>query len=299
MPFGQYVYRTIPMFNSYERAAEYEEKVVPIRGKGTNGGFKPVVSTRENGKGFNIRKEKRTIIVQLYGTDLLTYKPNKTVTITRSGWQSVTVNRTLTYLLGTEVRRYDNRTWINTAAGALLLQDGAKLRETEGRYGCKWEMIKPVFPVVHRVNRKELNRIRNKHKAFGDYLKGTLKLYDKQPVEKLETGVGRTYFLTPRKRWDPKRSWEVAGLPSVKQTLKLMDSGDTAEQYKVALEIMSLTATSEWVSPGRHITCSYSAAMKAYENFLKLAYRDSVFTPTEITSGKMIKDNYTNFFHGG
>lgn len=185
---------TFDRIKDYNEAVAIEAAIKPIRGRSTI--IKPLGARRQDY--INIRKETgengSKIIIRMYRTDIITFHPDNTIEI--QPYNSQSTNTVLSDILGVDVFSRQNRQWITCQwetegetgeketgekeikRGYLPLTTNTLFRRA-GAFSYELCVAKPpVFPVAHKINKREMNAVRNRYKGFIDYAVGMLKLRD-------------------------------------------------------------------------------------------------------------------------
>jgi hypothetical protein len=174
------------LFNYEQAMRHYETRKEYI--KGDNKGLKPFAERARNW--LTIRQEGEDVVVKLHRTDIITYKPTGEVIIEQGGWNTSTTHETIGAILGMSLFIKDKIGWITCANGTYPLRsEGANVLRLENG----WVYENPVYPKVHKVNRKKRNIVTAKYKAFVDYAFNMAKLlgedcHHDEEVYKAENG---------------------------------------------------------------------------------------------------------------
>lgn len=176
-----------PRLYNYEQAV-FHHNTRKAYIKGRNKGLRPLAE--RNRHWLTIRQEGEDIAIKMHNTDIITYKPTGEVIIEQGGWCTSTTHEAIGAILSTTVFTRDRIGWITCANGTYpLRREGANVL----RLGNGWVYENPVYPEVHKVNRKKRNIVTAKYKAFVDYAFNMAKLlgedchHDEQ-VYKAENG---------------------------------------------------------------------------------------------------------------
>ena len=173
---------------TYEEALAHEASVKPMRGKT----IKPLHRrgdthlTIRRQTGFNFEGEE--VVIKLYNTDIVKYRPNGDIYVGIDGWVSSTICRVLTDILGAYFHKYNNRVWVRCD-----IPEGAP-RRTESytphalpidthapnifrvNMSNSLEFQNYKHPVVHITDRRAANIVRKQYKTFRQYLINNFKL---------------------------------------------------------------------------------------------------------------------------
>jgi hypothetical protein len=102
--------RDVRTLENYDQAAKWEALVKPIRGDKNN--TKPL--GKRNKKHINIRKENDDILVRLYRTDVVTYKPDGTIILDPGGYSTQSTVKLMYAVLpwGPRPHLFKDRVWV-------------------------------------------------------------------------------------------------------------------------------------------------------------------------------------------
>jgi len=269
MGFGIIDTRSIRKLPNYEAAKKHEESIKPIRGRANS--VKPIAS--RNKDHMNIRKEGENIVVCLYHTDVITYRPDGEIIITNGGWVSNTTNAFISALLPVFLTSRYGTTWF------LAYADGWNAAEYGARKNLGWlpmpsktpmrlvakegehymRCLNPTFPIVHRMDRAKANSVRAQVRPFTKWLCTAIKLQE----ERWERGHKSTHWATDEE---------------LSKMLDDMRSADHARWFEAGQGIMS---AAEW---------NIASAKKAIDYVLWREHGKEVFLPETVLSGKQVAD---------
>jgi len=175
--YNSYSYE-IPMLITYAQAAAHEASIKPIRGRRVE--CKPLGERRKDY--MRIGKMGKDIIVYLYSTDVLTYKPDGRVLLNYGGYTTQTTNQVLGEVLGVRIAMKDGNPWMHrfrasdgTHKDATLLNRDKPTTLKRTKNGL-WEAsgVEPVYRL--EVVRKEANKVLKEYAPALKYMKGMAKL---------------------------------------------------------------------------------------------------------------------------
>jgi hypothetical protein len=162
--------RDVRTFNNYTQASEWEKQVKPIRG--SNPPLKPL--GKRNKKHINIRREGDDILVRLYQTDVVTYKPDGSIIINPSGYSTQSTVKLMYAVLpwGPNPHLFKDRVWMRgeyedehgtVHFGKFMVnsKEGATL--TYNPITRNYRILNPDPVYTHKINRK------NKRLAYEPY----------------------------------------------------------------------------------------------------------------------------------
>lgn len=284
--------KNIPPIRDYAHAVKVEAETKPVRGTD----IKPV-GLRRN-KHQQILRNGDDIICRLYQTDVITYKPNGEIVVRIDCWASQTTVAFLSDLLSQPFHIFDHQMWMNEMRDGEVYTfplhssgDNIFTRNAKGYL----TFHNPRIPVTHKINRKNANNVRRRHKDFKVYVERMFKVRqdDRGAVrigkEELMAVFGserRPNTLEPSPTRKPKAEDCAAFL---KLITKRADEDKTEDYYKAFL----------WLCFGAH-RFVYSIIYKGtvfdlLDKVLLYTHRDEVFDGVE-HYGKEIRDTYGKFF---
>lgn len=316
--FGYINTGDFPYIFSYADAAKREAKIVPIRGNKDK--LKPL--GKRTRKWLSIRREEQTqdIIIRQHHTDVIRYRSNGDVIINNGGWPSPSTHCVMNGVLNINARIFNGATWIT---GHIVHPDGSIQEKSEvrvpnrtdivlkrvdnGNGYCYWHIYNAPVPFVHRVKRKEANRVRAGYADFLRYLSGVAKVrtelqeervwngsaYDTkhEPVicvskqELLDQGVTNNTDLRLR------RSNEA----ELREMQAMMQSGDHEQWYKAAVHLVWGCYPHRWIRDNG--VAIYPKALDAYiKQLILFLHRDEVLERVEVRSTHATRDRYGDWF---
>lgn len=161
----------VPQVRSYLSAVMLEGQIKPIRGRGHS--TKPLASRRQDQ--LTIRKDADNIVIKLYQTDIITFKPCGEIEVFLGNWLTrTTVSVISDVLWWCDARLVHDNVWYK----------GQKL------HGDKINTFKdnilqnPATINVYNSNKKAFTQINRKYNEFRKYYK---------TIEKLGEGWGEGY----------------------------------------------------------------------------------------------------------
>ena len=157
---------------NYAAALRHHDDIKPIR----SSNCRPIAErTKQH---FNIRAEGAgghlsKVVVRLYATDIITYTPDNRVTL-NVGWRnSISTRAAIRAVAGVTmdgnsplwVQDYDHKYYLYKDNMQLEVQDYRTLK-----------IIDPIYPEVHKLNRKALNDKLRQFKNYYNYMLGVAKV---------------------------------------------------------------------------------------------------------------------------
>lgn len=169
----------VPQVRSYLSAVMLESKIKPIRGRDTS--TKPLASRRQDQ--LTIRREvdhtnpnqDPNIVIKLYQTDIIKFKPCGEIEIFLGNWLTRTTVSVITDVLGLwDFRMVHDNVWYK----------GQKLHNNEVNVFKDDVLQNPASIDVYNSNKKAFTQINKKYNEFRKYYK---------TIEKLGEGWGEGY----------------------------------------------------------------------------------------------------------
>ena len=159
----------VPQVRSYLSAVMLEGEIKPIRGRSTT--TKPLASRRQDQ--LTIRKDADNIVIQLYATDIIKFKPCGEIEVFLGNWLTRTTVSVITDVLGLwDFRMVHDNVWYK----------GQKLHSNEVNVFKEGVLQNPATINVYDLNKKVFTQINRKYKEFRAYFK---------MIEKLGEGWGK------------------------------------------------------------------------------------------------------------
>jgi hypothetical protein len=283
---------------TYEEALAHEALVKPIRGQT----IKPLHRRRDTHltirrqTGFNFEGEE--VVIQLYNTDIVKYRPNGDIYVDIDGWDSMTTCQVLTDILGADFHKYNNGMWVRcdipeSYTPHVLPVDAHAPNVFRVNMSNTLEFQNCKYPAVHTINRQAANIVRKQYKAFRQYLTNNFKLRSEDGgltcsfgVEEFATAFGTDdVYGTPslpnvqvvgKKRTSPK---------AIARYIELIHSPNTEDFYKAMLTTVG----------GNRRSATLKQLLKVLDDCILYHHRDTVFVEKTVTTGGWVKDNYLRF----
>ena len=276
---------------TYEEALAHEAAVKPIRGKT----IKPLHRRRDTH--LTIRKEGEEVVIQMYATDIVKYRPNGEIYVEINGWISMTTCQVLTDILGADFHKYNNRIWVRcdipeSYTPHALPVDAHAPNIFRVNMSNTLEFQNYKYPVVNNLNRQAANIVRKQYKAFRQYLTNNFKL---RSDDGLTCSFGVEEFAhafetddvhgTPRlpnvqvvgNKWTSKKA--------IARYIELIQSPNTEDFYKAILTTVG----------GNRRSATLKGLLKVLDDCILYHHRDTVFVKKQVTTGVWAKDTYTRF----
>ena len=159
----------VPQVRSYLSAVMLEGEIKPIRGRGHS--TKPLASRRQDQ--LTIRKDADNIVIQLYATDIIKFKPCGEIEVFLGNWLTRTTVSVITDVLGwCDVSLVHDNVWYK----------GQKLHSDKINTFKDNILQNPATINVYDLNKKVFTQINRKYNEFRKYYK---------TIEKLGEGWGK------------------------------------------------------------------------------------------------------------
>ena len=285
---------------TYEEALAHEASVKPIRGKT----IKPLHRRRDTHltirrqTGFNFEGEE--VVIKMYNTDIVKYRPNGDIYVDIDGWVSMTTCQVLTDVLGADFHKYNNRMWVRcdipeSYTPHALPVDAHAPNIFRVNMSNSLEFQNYKYPVVHIMNRQAANIVRKQYKTFRQYLTNNFKLRSEDGGVSCSFGIEE--FATAFESDDD----DVYGMPrlpnvqvvgkkwtspkAIDRYIELIQSHDTEDFYKAVLTTVG----------GNRRSATLKQLLKVLDDCILYHHRDTVFVEKQVTTGSWAKDNYARF----
>ena len=283
---------------TYEEALAHEAAVKPIRGKT----IKPLHRRRDTHltirrqTGFNFEGEE--VVIKMYNTDIVKYRPNGDIYVDIDGWVSMTTCQVLTDILGADFHKYNNRMWVRcdipeSYTPHALPVDAHAPNIFRVNMSNSLEFQNYKYPVVHIMNRQAANIVRKQYKSFRQYLTNNFKLRSEDGGVSCSFGIEEfahafetdDVYGVPRlpviqvvgNKWTSKKA--------IGRYIELIQSHDTEDFYKAMLMTVG---TNKWKA-------TLKGLLKMLDDCVLYHHRDTVFVEKTVTTGSWVKDNYLRF----
>lgn len=264
-----------PRLFNYEQALRKESEIVPYS-KGKYKGNKPLAERRRSG--LTIRKVGDDVIVRLYSTDIIKYRPDGEIIVNQGGWSTSTTHEVIARILGTTIyqRHYDN--WIACKDGTFILRKkGDNIFKRSSPYGSL-EYQNPEYPAVTKLKRREYNDTRKKYKKFETYLFGTLRLRGHEPPSEEEA---LSAF---------NGQYEPMMLDGLMELINCEESW-----YQASLVILRRCSPMGWLADK---TIKEARVRREMKDIICTHHRDELFYAELVTTGRVVRDHNAKYFSG-
>jgi len=158
-----------PRLYSYSRARRHHDETPPLRGRPVE--IRPLRVDRRRGDEYSIRMIGEDVIVQMYYTRLLTFRPDGSVVVNFNGYSgSPTTRRLVAYLLDVDVREHRGHLvfggkYIVDPSEPFTWRDGAVEPDRVGVFLCRGRRVLPKYKPYYRSIRDDLAQWRKDHAA--------------------------------------------------------------------------------------------------------------------------------------
>lgn len=289
-------------------AKAHHDSIVPMR----TDGVRPIGKRRK--KEANIREVGDTIICRLYETDVVTYHKDGRIEVRLDGWVSQSTAAFISAALEPTSLRH-NQMWITattgeTYTGGWLALDPNEVNTFVRTGSGDLKFLNPTVTKVHTVNRARANNVRRQYKPFLDYIKNVVKLRGEfegtnfkritcSTQEYKDVFGTRTNLIGPAYPYPaymPRKNY-VPNMKPVEQLLDLATSTKNEDHYKAFLWLVR-SAGYPLINDKVYAFWSYANYLtEHFNNLMLFKHRDECFDETDASVGKVVKDNYANFFY--
>lgn len=307
----------ITSLTDYAAAKTKYETTKHIRGRDTE--QRPLGDRRR--PHFQIQKRGEDIVCRCYGTNVVTYHPDNTITVhVPARWRT---NTTATFIMdvlgryrmGAGVRDHDVVLWLK-GDGARYMRVGEATKFKIESNGNLTLLSNDREHHVHAIDRKRMNELRKSIKPFRDYVRAALNLREgKFGIE--EADVLRDFLrdndicpdaLGSNDGWREKKHWSL-DLPGDRwfnsyagdtlekwkdraaRVVKMMQSKDTEKFYGLMLLVAYTTKMT--AAPA-----NFNCALVYMENVitdLLIATHPDVLVKRSEAANMVERDRYTRF----
>ena len=286
---------------TYEEALAHEASVKPIRGKT----IKPLHRRRDTHltirkrTGFNFEGEE--VVIKMYETDIVKYRPNGDIYVNIDGWVSMTTCQVLTDVLGADFHRYNRRMWVRcdipeSYTPHALPIDAHAPNIFRVNMSNTLEFQNYKYPVVHTLSRQAANIVRKQYKSFRQYLTNNFKL-------RSEDGVTCTFEVNEFVHaFEIDDVYGMPRLPNVQVVGNKWTSKKAITHYMALITNDGLGHKTEdfykavltTVGGNRHAV-TLKQLLKILDDCILYHHRDTVFVKKQVTTGAWAKDTYSRF----
>jgi hypothetical protein len=255
---------------TYADAVRWELLVKPIRGRKEE--CKPLGA--RNKSHANIRKEGDDIVVRLYRTDIVRYKPDGTIIVNQGGHESMTTRKYLNAILPMWFGSFQGKTHTYRGTddvGYHILHSSAdnifKIKPDSHHHAPLYHFVNPQPCVTHTKNRAKAKAVRQRYAPFIRYVKNATKL------------MGGRIEIKER----PALNYHT--VPNV---LDFALSKEPEDQYKA---LAWFAWVGQW-NVGR------ADVLRQFENAIMRKHRDEMFDTRTLPRGELVHDKFAGLFYG-
>jgi len=257
----------VRVMKTYADAVRWESEVKPIRGRAEE--CKPLGA--RNKSYANIRKDGDDIVVRLYRTDIVRYKPDGTVIVRQGGHESMTTRKYLNAILPMWFGSHQGKT--HTYRGTddigyhiLHSTEDNIFKQTPNNVSSSlYHFVNPQPCVIHTKNRAKAKEVRSRYAPFIRYVKNITKL------------MGGRIVITEK----PALNYHTASC-----VLDFALSKEPEDQYKAL-------AWFAWVNCWR---VGRADVLAQLENALMRHHRDEMFDAHILPRGELKLDRFKGIF---
>ena len=252
----------VPMLHNYEQAAAHEAKIKPIRGRAVE--CKPV--GQRNITHATIRRDADDIVVRIYRTDIVRYKPDGRIIVNQGGHAS---NATRAYLNAMMKGYFGSHQGVtiwsdSNTKGWFIMHDRAdNIFIPDPENPDRHIFTNPIPQVTHKKDRAGMKAIRARYAPFIRYMKNVKKLQGEEAFRKIAYGRYADHL-------DRAELIELAG------------SNTLDGHYKAMMSVA-------WPGYGSNPFSKFEKAMMHYHS-------DEAFIEVTLPLGELAVDKYKSFF---
>jgi hypothetical protein len=304
---GRYNSAGLPALVDFAQAKKHFESVMPIRGRSKE--VKPAGKNRrftwytieKNMKsvedGSPIGRWEESYGIKVYGTDLVEFHADGNITLRTSKWQSPTTMSVLYYStasFGTVFSERGKWYFQNKAGKSYPFFGELKLHKVDGLY----EPINIEPEYKHKADRKALNAVAKKYKAFIDY--ATQMLAIEPNVTRLEMaefakGINlKSPYIIPT-RWHGDKEAKKNRDALLEYLDKFISTGDLGLAYELAC--YTAVAFGDWQYRANMTHCTPDAFKRGFKELLKYCFKDEVFVKEAQEVGVPFHDVNKKYFY--
>lgn len=271
----------IRTLTNYEEASNWEAQVIPVRGDANN--TKPL-GPRDK-KHMNIRRDGEDVVIQLYHTDVITYKPDGSIIINTGGYNSQSTVSILQAVLpwGVRPHLFNERVWMwgdyneegcATHTGHYRVNQQATIELNPFTQNYRIHNPDPVY--THSVNRTAKREVTKEYAPFLAYVKAITALRAEDGEVVLGDGE-RVPHLRPQDLDDRMRG------------------DDPADHYDAFLSVASWRRYYRWGTDTSRTACSVSSIKRAIDKHIIKHNAERVLTKTQAPWGQPVADKYKRY----
>lgn len=265
--------QSLPTMGSYEYALNKFNSTAPIRGCGTI----PLGERRSHDR-YYMQKHGDSIWCYYHRTPILKIHPGNIYEIDVEGWHTQTTAQVLSRLLPASAGACLLDGWITVRCynrGYFPIPDGG-MKFTTGEGLGLLTPIDPKRQVIHHINRKKANAVRQQYAAFMTYAKGFLKLrQDEHGTVRFASEEFKNAGIEGRTHERTLGGW--------------IESDEPGDHYSA---VLSLARESYWVMP---VVVHESTVRRRINDFILKLHASEVLEKVELPLGEVKKDPYKHW----
>jgi len=271
--------RNTKYLQNYAAALRHHDDIKPVRSSNT----RPIAERTK--KHFNIRKHGDAIIVRLHRTDIITYTPDNRVTLNVGGYNSISTRAAVYAVAGVTmdgnsplwVQDYDHKYYLYKDNMQLEVQDYRTLK-----------IIDPIYPEVHKLNRKALNDKLRQFKNYYNYMLGVAKVDGWRGQGPGADNLFRYTMTNPDNYRDGLFTLEPEVAYALSRHIMTNPYISGRDSYWRFFQPLNPTYDTT-PTTGLNIESFISNTLK---RALIITFRDTLLTKTTVTDGRIAKDPY-------
>jgi hypothetical protein len=279
--------RNVKYLPDYAAALRHHDDIKPIRGstRFPEHYCRPIAERRK--QHFNIRTEGvgghlAKVVVRLYSTDIVTYTPDNRVTLYMGNRNSISTRAAIQAVAGVTIVQQYGCSWVQDYDHKHYLFENGMQLEVQGYRTLK--VLDPLYPDIHKLNRKAMNQKLHQFKDYYNYMLGVAKVDgwrdNAYPPE------GSLNALTnPDNYVDGVFAPEPEAAFALSCAIISSPVYSGSNSYWQFFHPMSRYDT----TPTFNLEHAISTALK---RALIMTFRDTLLTKTKATDGRITKDPY-------
>jgi hypothetical protein len=238
---------------------------------------------------FNIRKatnalsDQTSIIVRLYSTDIVTYTPDNRVTLNMSHHNTVSTRAAIHAVSGVSITQQYGCSWVQDNDHKHYLFNNGMELETVGYRENK--IIDPLYPDIHKLNRKAMNQKLHQFKDYYNYMLGVAKVDGWRGQSPGMDSLFRYTMTNPDNYRDGLFTLEPEAAYTLSRHIMANHYFSGRDGYWKFFQLRSRHDT----TPTFNLEHAISTALK---RALIITFRDTLLTKTTVTDGRITKDPY-------
>jgi len=291
--------------STYAEAKAKFDSTTPIRGRAKE--CRPLGQNRRY-NGYTINKNMRvvddgvlgqwqeTYSAQVYGRDVVEWKPDGTVSVKIGRWHGVIVQTVVNYTLNRGVgviESYNGKWYFQNGSGKSYFipqsADQELIINTENS-----AVENPIQEYRRRVKRKEMNALRKRYAKFIEYGTSMLKIaqdafkYSEEDARTIMGGTDRHRLVWGR--WVDLKEVEKNRTNFLLRVSQFEQSGDLTLAY--TLVSVMIKSINYWGN-----SCTSEQFKKSFDEVLKYQFKEQIFESEPVEIGKAFYDRNEKYFY--